>query len=742
MLFARVIIDLSLDRIFDYRIPGELEKEIRVGSRVRIPFGSATKSGYVLDVAASSNYDGEIRTLLGLEKAGHLPESLIKLGLWMSDYYCCSREQAVRTLLPGAVRRGIVRAKTLVAYRVAEPRTAKAFIENNRDKKSVAPQIKVLEYLLPLKDPLPVDLLLNRTDATISTIRTLKRKELIVGEEVVVRRNPFGDSVVFPSVPPELNPAQKKALEQIKMMLAAKDSRHVLLLYGVTNSGKTEVYLQAIAEAVQRGKSAIVLVPEIALTPQTVRRFRARFGDEISVMHSRLTDGERFDEWMRIDRGEVQIVVGARSALFAPLRNLGLIIVDEEHESTYKQSESPRYHARDVAVMRGKFENATVILGSATPSFESFANARSGKYAFAELPQRADGGKKAKISIVDMRIDAPQEGEKKSNLFSKTLIAAIRDRLVAGEQSILFLNRRGFARQMMCENCGYVAMCSECSIAYTYHRQQEILSCHLCGGTISAPSRCPSCGAPEIRYSGSGTEKVEQISAKLFPGARIVRMDSDSMRFAGAHEDTLDRFLRGEIDILIGTQMIAKGLHFPNVTLVGVVNADQGLYIPDFRAAERTFQLLTQVAGRSGRGEIPGEVIIQSFNPYNDVITMALEGDYDSFYEYDMAIRTQLHYPPDGHLMVLHFRSEDPAAARAYSEVCMEQLRPYCHDGIIVTGPEPSPVERIKNHYRYQIIFRGSGLKALRYAIRSLILHTQAPKGVELYADVDAQLLM
>ena len=374
----------------------------------------------------------------------------------------------------------------------------------------------------------------------------------------------------------------------------------MLLLHGVTNSGKTEVYLQAIGEALELGRSAIVLVPEISLTPQTVRRFRARFGDRLSVLHSRLTDRERFDEWTRIREGEVQIAVGARSALFAPFSNLGLIIVDEEHESSYKQSEAPRYSARDVAVMRGKLENAVVILGSATPSAESAYNARTGKFLLARMASQVDNKLAPHIRIVDQRLDGEMQPGK-SSFFSSELVEAVFDRLRRGEQSILFLNRRGYARVMICEACGFEAHCPDCSVPYTYSRQRETLSCHLCGGVIPAYVECPQCRSPKIRYAGLGTEKIELVAQSVFRGARIARMDSDTMRGADDYESVLEQFRRGELDILIGTQMIAKGLHFPNVTLVGIINADLGLAMPDFRAPERTFHLIPPVADAQSR---------------------------------------------------------------------------------------------------------------------------------------------
>ena len=524
-------------------------------------------------------------------------------------------------------------------------------------------------------------------------------------------------------------------------MLRGRTSSHVLLLHGVTNSGKTEVYLQAIGEALELGRSAIVLVPEISLTPQTVRRFRARFGDRLSVLHSRLTDGERFDEWNRIRDGEVQIAVGARSALFAPFSNLGLIVVDEEHESSYKQSEAPRYSARDVAVMRGKFENAAVILGSATPSAESVYNAKTGKFLLARMASQVENKLSPHIRIIDQRLDGPPQPGR-STFFSPQLVEAVFDRIRRGEQSILFLNRRGYARVMLCEECGFEARCPECSVAYTYSKQRETLSCHLCGGVIPAYSECPQCRSPKIRYAGLGTEKIEAAAAAVFQGARIARMDSDTMRGADDYERVLEKFRRGELDLLIGTQMIAKGLHFPNVTLVGIVNADLGLAMPDFRAPERTFQLITQVAGRAGRGDIRGEVFLQTRNPEDETIRCAAALDFDGFSAYDLEFRKMLEYPPFTHLIAVHFRGEDEAATAGYAEQFTAELKKYGHDGIRFSGPSPAPIERIRGKFRCMLLIRGVRLKLLRQALRVLALHRTPPKGVELYVDVDAQSLL
>jgi primosomal protein N' (replication factor Y) len=737
---ARVVVDLSLDRGFDYLIPEPLLGQVHVGVQVKVPFGNSVRLGYVLSILENSDYQQELKPIQSVSLPHtRIPEPLIKLGRWMAEYYCCSREQTIRTLLPRAVRSGKVKHHTLKYYSIADTNIVEKFIIDNAAHKGNAKQVQILKTLLPIKS-MELEQLLGEAKGSAATIGTLLKKKLICEEKRVVRRDPYADVSIMPTLPQIPTAEQSAALNTIAAMLAKPDQKHTILIHGVTGSGKTEIYLQAIASIIEQDKEAIVLVPEISLTPQTVRRFRARFGDMVSVIHSRLTEGERFDEWSKINDGLVKIVIGARSALFAPFRKLGLIVVDEEHDNSYKQSEAPRYHARDVAIMRGMIENAVVILGSATPSFESYTNAVNGKYHLAELKQRVENRFLPTVNVVDYRLDANEPGQ--SNIITKILREAVAERLKRGEQTILFLNRRGYARQMLCECCGFVAECPDCSVAYTYHRQRQTLSCHLCGDVIPAHQHCPECNSEEIRYSGSGTEKIEAMIGAIFKGARIIRMDSDTMRKISSYEEALEKFGRGDADILVGTQMIAKGLDFPNVTLVGIINADHGLHIPDFRACERTFQMLTQVAGRAGRGDIHGEVIIQTFNPNNETIQLAIQQDFVKFYEYDMDVRKMLSYPPAGHLIAVHFKGEIMAEVSAAANQFMEKIRPFCHDGIVVSEPAPAPIERIKGKYRFQIILRGAKLKQLREKIRQIVLHEARIKNVEVYVDVDAQSLM
>ncbi len=740
MPVARVITELSLDKAFDYLIPPEFEGVIKIGSQVSVPFGKSRRDGFVLDIVPKSDYPSLKSIIAPLTSRANIPEGLVKLGRWLAEYYCCSQEQAIRTLLPGAVRGDKVRAKLQKFCVIKDLEAAENFVSENREKKSAAARISILKTLLAEGD-MPTAELTGVAGVSESAIKTLEKAGLLTQEKRAVRRDPFAGREVIAARPKPPTPEQQNALNIIDDMLSGREKRRTLLLHGVTNSGKTEVYLQAIAKAMALGKSAIVLVPEISLTPQTVRRFRSRFGDKLSVLHSGLSDGERFDEWYRISRGEVSIAVGARSALFAPFHNLGLIVVDEEHENSYKQSEAPRYSARDTAVMRGVMENAVVILGSATPSAETLYNAQQGKYAIAVLKNQVENQLKPVIRIVDMRLGGPPEPGK-SNFLSPILVEAVKERLERGEQSILFLNRKGFARIMLCEQCGFEARCPDCSVSYTYSRQREMLTCHLCGGEMPAPELCPQCSSREIRYQGLGTEKVEAAARGALGRARVARMDSDTMKSDEDYELVLSKFRRGEIDVLIGTQMIAKGLHFPNVTLVGIINADSNLMMPDFRAPERTFQLITQVMGRAGRGSVRGEVIVQTYNPDNETIRFAAEQDFEGFSKFDTEVRELLDYPPYSHLFAVHFRGESEMAVASFAEEFTARLRPLCTESIRISGPSPAPIERIKAKFRYMTIIRGNALGRVRYALREMILRGKIPAGVEVYADIDAQSLM
>lgn len=731
---AKVVINLSLDREFDYLIPARLRGCVRVGSRISVPFGkgNSTRTGYVVSLAASSAHP-QLKEIAALaDETERIPDNLVTLAEWIAKYYCCAKERAVRAVLPGVVRSGkIKRKKQMYATITSKDKLAEAYPQLERRAKK---QAAILRALTRRGNSGPLALVLKEAEATHATARRLEEKELLRLEDKVVERDPFEDDVILPTTALELTAEQKSALTTIQANMSSANPG-VVLLYGVTGSGKTEVYLQAIADCLQQGREAIVLVPEISLTPQTTERFRSRFGETVSVLHSGLSDGERFDEWMKIQEGRTRIAIGARSALFAPFRNLGLIVVDEEHENTYKQEEAPRYNARDVAVVRGSKEKCTVVLGSATPSVESYHNTTNGKYEMVRLLKRVDDRAMPPMEVVDMRAEAALRGGPR--IFSRRLESLIRDRLDKGEQTIIFLNRRGYASQMMCTKCGYVAACEDCSVTYTYHRHSNLLMCHLCGGMKEAYQVCPQCKDKEIRYTGLGTEKVEAMARKLFPKAVIARMDSDTMTAKNAYKKTLNAVRTGRVHILIGTQMIAKGLDFPNVTLVGIVFADLGLHIPDFRAGERTFQLLTQVSGRAGRGHTPGYVVVQSYTPFHPALQYAIEKDYPGFVKEELETRKALLFPPETRAVLIHFRGEQEIRTSETAQAFANALEGRLPADAEVAGPMPSPLAKIRAKYRYQMMIRTHNIVALTKTLRPILMNRKKGKDVEIYADVD-----
>ncbi len=747
---AKVVVDLALNREFDYRIPPHLLGQVQIGSRVAVPFGRRTAQGYVVGLAESSSYPKlkDIGEVLGQKPL--LGDKMLELTRWMGRYYCCPVELCVKCALPEVVRKAKISWK--------ERQFARLGAIGPKQLVKLRPKSRLVIETLRNCDGMFVAQLTKRTGADASTIKRLAAKGYVVLSDRVEERDPFGGEVFLPTEPLKLTPEQQTALELCKAAIdaagrarppggpPAEDGRpggpslpKPVLIHGVTGSGKTEVYLQAIEYALRQGKDSIVLVPEISLTPQTVERFRARFpNQQIAVLHSHLSAGERHDQWHKIRNGQSHIVIGARSAVFAPVQALGLIVIDEEHETSYKQEEAPRYNARDVAIMRAKLEAAAVVLGSATPSLESFHNARRGRYLLATLPYRVDNQKMPVMRIVDMRQEAIRQ--KKQHVLSRKLYDAIAARLAKNEQVILFLNRRGYATHCFCPKCGYVAMCPNCSVTLTYHRKAEQLSCHLCGHTSGVPKLCPNaaCRDPAIRYAGMGTEKVEAAIQAAFPKARVQRMDSDIMTRKTLYRDIFKAFRVGKIDILVGTQMIAKGLHFPNVTLVGIIYADMGLHLPDFRAGERTFQLLVQVAGRAGRGDIEGEVVVQSFTPFHAAIQYARQHDYLGFYEQEIEYRRQLRYPPLTRLICLTLRSPSEEKAKFVAGALGRELKKHIvadHD--TMGEPTPAPLARVQNHYRYQIILRTDQILRLVDAVNHVVTAIKLPEDVLLSVDVD-----
>ncbi|AIQ17833.1 primosomal protein DnaI [Paenibacillus sp. FSL H7-0357] len=624
-----------------------------------------------------------------------------------------------------------------------------------------ARQKEVLSFLVDMEPmlPMPMKDLLSVLQVTAGTVKSLEDKGFIEISEIEVYRDPYRGRDFKPSTPLPLTGEQESVYKRI--VRTVDEQRHeVFLLHGVTGSGKTEIYLQCIQRVVDQGRQAVVLVPEIALTPQMVERFKGRFGSGVAVMHSRLSVGERYDEWRKIREGKAAVAVGARSAVFAPFANLGLIIMDEEHEGSYKQEENPKYHARDVAVRRAEQGGAAVILGSATPSLESYHASRAQSDihfspVLLEMPSRALGNELPKVHVVDMR-DELKEGNR--SMFSRRLHAALESRLERGEQTVLLLNRRGFSTFVMCRSCGYVAGCPECDISLTYHARSDNLRCHYCGHAEPSPKVCPECGSEHIRFFGTGTQRVEEELGKLFPGIRVIRMDVDTTTEKGSHEKLLNQFRDKKADVLLGTQMVAKGLDFPDVTLVGVITADSALNLPDFRAAEKTFQLLTQVAGRAGRHQLPGEVVVQSYTPEHYSIIHASGHDYSSFVREELKHRKELHYPPYCRLILVTLSHEQlPLLLRLAENYALNlqgkarQLRWYgsldklSTDALDLLGPVASPLPRLKGRYRFQCIIKWRGaIDAIGLAkqVAEELEDSVRDTGLQVSIDVDPQMLM
>lgn len=734
---ARVVVDLSLDREFDYLVPKELETRARIGSRVSVPFGRREATGYIVGFVDTSAFSRlkPIRSIVG--KKPLVEENILGLARWIADYYVSPVEQAVRTVLPSAVRRVSARFKEVNV--VTPTDLARNAEEVAKLRRKAAAQAKILDALAAGSVPMPE--LTERAGASAAAIRALEKKGFVTMGRRVLRRRAEGEHEVLPTQPLPLMPQQEAALDVVRQAVDTQKPS-VVLLFGVTGSGKTEVYLQTIDHVLKKGEGCIVLVPEISLTPQTVDRFRSRFGDTVAVLHSELSSGERHDEWHRVHEGSARIAIGPRSAVFAPVKNLGLIVVDEEHEYSYKQEEAPRYNARDVAVMRGHRDGCAVVLGSATPSLESLFNAQRGKYALARMPHRVDHREMPTMRIVDMRQEMEKEG--RLNVLSRDLKEAIQTRIERAEQTILFLNRRGFATSLVCPKCGSVARCEQCSVAMTYHKPTNNLLCHICGASQRIPERCPNpeCRDPAFKYSGIGTQRVEDVLRKVFPKARIERMDSDTMTKKDSYRKTLGAFRGGQIDILIGTQMIAKGLDFPGVTLVGVVNADLSLHLPDFRAGERTFQLLTQVAGRAGRGDLLGEVIVQTFTPFHPAIQAARRLDYDGFIDQEMEFRRELGYPPHGHLVCITLRGAQEELVKLTGVTLARRLEEKLDAAVRWGGPTPAPLAKARGEFRYQLIMRAATTRQITDSLKAVLRDFKWPEQVAWAVDVDALSLM
>jgi primosomal protein N' (replication factor Y) len=741
--YVRVVIDRAIHRQLDYSVPESLMRRIGVGSRVRVPFRDKPALATVVAVLERSEAKG-IRLIEAI--VGETPtvsEALLELARWISTYYCCPIETVIRSLLPQVIRRAEVGWKKQL---FVQPARKIGDEEIEKLRKRAPRQAELLEAISRLEAPTRASRLLRQTSFDSQTLRALVKRGLAELREEAVIRDPHADEQFIATSNLILNAEQGRALKEIAEALDSPENARPILLHGVTGSGKTEIYLQAIRAALDRGRTAIVLVPEISLTPQTVERFKGRFAeaqDAVAVLHSHLSEGERHDEWHKIHSGRARIVIGARSAIFAPLKNLGLIVVDEEHETTYKQEEAPRYHARDVAVVRAKIEKCAVVLGSATPSLESYHNAAIGKYRLATLTQRVDEKQMPLMRVVDLRQE--RRKERTAVILSEKLRAAIADRLEKHEQIILFLNRRGFSTSLLCSNCGEARNCPNCSVALTFHRHPAVagrLSCHLCGHTAAVPKKCPACGQDALIYYGFGTEKVESTVAQIFPKAVVRRMDADSMTRKEAYRETLRNFRTGKIDILVGTQMIAKGLHFPNVTLVGIINADLALHLPDFRAGERTFQLLTQVAGRAGRGETPGDVFVQTYTPFSPSIQFARHHDFTGYFQQELEFRERCDFPPFKHAILITLRSPHEGRAKLSAETLKRRLKEALPAEFILGDATPAPLEKLQGQFRFHILIRGEAIVRLSRLVRETVDKLPVPEDVTVTIDVDPYQLL
>lgn len=800
---AKVIVDVAaypVDRPFDYLVPDEWVALIERGARVKVPFGPRNVLGFVVDIVSETDFElvklRKVTEVLDIEPV--ITGEMLELSKWLKKQTICYEIDALQVMLPAALRakyekvvalkvereqlaqsvqalfnkngvakykqfeaagllrelkqllkEGLVEVYTEVKQKGAVKAIQKVLVEADIAKlqmilaevpKQAKKQIQLIEWMLGRPGELfTKDALLAEAGVSEPVLKQVVERGAANFVKEEVYRDPFKKDVAQTSF---LTLTEEQAIALAKITAAMDEQRsETFLLQGVTGSGKTEVYLQAIQRTLAEGKQAIMLVPEISLTPQMTERFRSRFGEQVAVLHSGLSIGEKYDEWRKIQEGKVGVVVGARSAIFAPFQHVGLIILDEEHESTYKQEDSPRYHARDVAIWRSQYYNCPVILGSATPSLESFARARKGVYTLLTLKNRALNQAMPKVEVVDMRAEL-ESGNR--SMFSTKLKLAMEDRLKKQEQIVLFLNRRGYSSFVLCRDCGTTVQCPNCDISLTYHRYQEKLKCHYCGYDEYVPETCPQCVSENIRYFGTGTQKVEEELYKLFPQAKVIRMDVDTTSRKGAHEELLEQFGRGEAQILLGTQMIAKGLDFPNITLVGVLSADTSLHIPDYRSAERTFQLLTQVSGRAGRHEKEGQVFIQTYTPEHYAIQLSIDQLYEPFYEQEMYNRRQADYPPFYYLALVQVSHEDVMMASEYAGRVAQYLRSNLSFEVAIVGPTTASIPRLQNRYRYQCLIKYRREPNLINVLLDLIKLYRAEwmkNGIALTIDLDPSMI-
>ncbi len=729
MTFASILLEVSIDKALDYSIPEELIGKIQKGVSVEVPLRNKLVQGFVVEIKNESEVANPKPIKRALSDTPVVTARLFELALWMARYYVCPLGKVLKTMLPAGVRKNTKNKEPLRVYRIKCPKELREICSKLRAK---APQqAEVLDCMLKSdRDGILLSELLEESHAPSSAVKALETKKLIR----ITKDAPFEE--YFISKPKELSDEQQKALDAVVQSIKSERfGAH--LLFGITGSGKTEVYLQAIDKALALGKGVILLVPEIALTEQTIHRFKSRFTVPLAVLHHRLSDGERMKMWNDIQSGHAKICIGARSSLFCPMPNLGLIIVDEEHEQSYKQSDdTPCYHARDVAVMRAKLEHATCLLGTATPSLESYYNALQAKYELHILTKRPATATLPKVEIIDMKPEYIKA--KNRTIFSEKLLTKIEEKQKLGEQTILFLNRRGYHTILSCTSCQNSIKCCHCDTTLTFHKGDKLIACHLCGFSAPPPRICPHCKSQDvIKYQGIGTEKVEAMLHGIFGSIRTLRIDADTTRHKGSLEKLLSEFRSGKADVLIGTQMVAKGLHFPQVTLVGVLNSDTSLNIPDFRASETVFQLITQVAGRAGRGETPGEVLIQTALPEHSTIQLAAKQDFVGFYTEEIATREAFYFPPFSKIVKLLFSAKDEKKLAQFATSYQQAVKSYLGDAFVCHPVVPSGYTKVKDLFRYQFLIRGPAINAVCQAIEAADRALPLPSSIRRFIDVD-----
>ncbi|WP_449241310.1 replication restart helicase PriA [Desulfoscipio gibsoniae] len=737
-LYADVLVEvpgLQTDRTYQYRVPQKLAGSVQFGNRVKVSFGKQRVTGFVVGLSEQKTV-ARVKEIIGLVDESLLfREDQLALAKWLADYYLCSTVKALQSVIAPALKKTSARPVVRLYSNVEPGQLPEVQKQMARSPKRLAALEAALRHPGLNKRELAA-----LAGVSLYVVNQLCTGGILRVEADLPVRDPYPQYKITDQARVRLTGEQSLAVQDIAAAVHQGGHR-VFMLHGVTGSGKTEVYLRCIEQVLRAGRQAVTLVPEISLTPQMVRLYKARFGRDVAVLHSRMSDGERCDEWSRIENGSAPVVLGVRSAILAPVSDPGLIIIDEEHEPSYKQDEAPRYHARAVALFRARKSRGVLVLGSATPSLESYCRALpGGAYNLINMPNRINGKGMPSVQLVDMRREV-QSGN--SGIFSLTLLQKLREKLHNNEQTIIFLNRRGFKTLVVCRECGLVLKCPRCDISLTYHTDGR-LRCHYCNYRVQAPKRCPDCGGSQVGYFGTGTQRVEMELAAALPGARILRMDADTTARKGSHEQILGLFGNGGADILVGTQMVAKGLDLPGVTLVGVVNADSTLHMPDFRAGERTFQLLAQVAGRTGRGDKPGEVLIQTHTPEHYAVRAASRHNYQAFFQSEIAVRKEMGYPPFAKMVRLLVYGKDDTAVQEAAEKIYTRLNGFVQeqDGgkIMIVGPAPAPLPRLKEDYRWHIILWSADYRQLRLAVKRFWLATggAAPgKALKMSIDVD-----